>query len=398
MRISDFVAASIAFAACTALTTAGPAAAQIPANFDPARPFTGVAKAEDYVKYFKPGAPHIVPDDPFGNMTAGEYWRTSWQGQNIDHPERTPASVKGSGGTGVMIKSPYPYKTAEEQYKAWLAAAQGGTKHTVADLPDWSGDWQGNASGVLGYNAKITDIYPAVTPAYRPRYLSMLRGEWEGGHQWWPAAFCLPDAFSRFYDDGGMWHFMHDQKMVLIIEDRSENGTRYIYTDGRGFLPEANQFPQWYGQSQAFWDRDELVVWTNQIHPWAMTHALPEYSEQMQIIERIKRIGDRMLIDITMYDPKVFAFPWHDTAMLHLVTDWASSPSTWTECVSTNNVYMNGKGELAEHAPGEPGFLDVSDPQPWLTSYKLWDDNHKELATHWKQIFDQAGSKMSGAR
>ena len=81
MRISGLAAASgLVLAAALVLAVGGPASAQLPPNFNPAKPFAGVAKAEDYVKYFKPGAPHVVPGDAFGNMTSGEFWRTSWQG------------------------------------------------------------------------------------------------------------------------------------------------------------------------------------------------------------------------------------------------------------------------------------------------------------------------------
>ena len=378
--------------------TATGALAQAAPPLNPAKPFAGTAKAADWVKRFKPGQPRLTPNDPFGNMTSGEFWRGSWQGQNIDHPERTPGSVKGSGGAGVVVRSPYPYRTAEEHFNAWKTAAGGGTKHTRADLPDWSGDWQGGADGVLGYNARVSDVYAAVSEAFKPRFMTMLRGEWAGGHQWWPAAFCLPDAFRRVYSGGGVWHFMSDQKMVVITEDRPENATRYIYTDGRGFPPADLQFPQWYGQSQAFWDGDELVIWTNQIRPWAMTHGLPEYSDEYQVIERIKRLGEDMIVDITLYDPKVFAHPWHDTATFHLVKDWTMAQPTWTECVSTNNVYMNDKGELSERAPTEPGYLDVSDPEPWLTAYKLWDTNHREIADHWKPVFDKAAADLKAAK
>jgi hypothetical protein len=386
MRLALACAAGVAAAAIGFAAPAAPA-------FDPAKPFAGITAPAQWVARFRPGPPVIVPNDPFGNMTSREYWTQSWQGQNIDHPERTPASVKGSGGHGVVIKSPYPYKSAQEQYDAWLAAAHGGTKHTRADLPDWSGDWQGASDGVLGNGARVSDVYAAVADVAKPAFLQLLRGEWEGGHQWWPAAFCLPDAFGRLYWPNGVWHLMADDKMVLINEDRPENATRYIYTDGRGFLPKDLQFPQWYGASKGFWDGDELVVYTSQIKPWVITHALPEYN-QLETVERMKRFGDEFLIDITLYDPTVFAFPWHDTATLHIVKDWTKAPSTWEECVSTNNVYMNSKGELAEHAPGEPGYQDASDPRPWMTAYKLWDDNHKDLAAHWKGVFDQVGRAL----
>jgi hypothetical protein len=398
MRSAAFAAGAWLAVCATGALAQAPAPARSAAAFDPAKPFAGLTAPDPWVKRFKPGEPHLVANDPFGNMTSREFWTGSWQGQNIDHPERTPASIKGGGGTGVAIRSPYPYRSAQEHYEAWRAAAHGGTQHTRANLPDWSGDWQGGADGVLGYNAKVSDVYAAVSDAYKPRFITMLRGEWEGGHQWWPAAFCLPDAFSRVYSGGGVWHFMTDETMAVILEDRPENATRYIYTDGRGFLPENLRFPQWYGASQGFWDGDELVVWTSQIKPWAMTHGLPQYSDQYEVIERIKRFGDQMLVDITLYDPKVFAFPWHDTATFHIVKDWTTTPSTWTECVSTNNVYLNQKGEIAEHAPGEPGYLDVSDPEPWFTAYKLWDANHPDLATHWKAVFDQAATDLKATR
>ena len=393
MRHTAGMAWTVAAAALLTVWS-GPVSAQAPAPFNPAKPFAGVTKAGDFVKRFRSGKPDIVAGDPFGNMTSTEFSRGASVGQNLDQLGRTPKSVKGSGGQGVSIRTPYPYKSAAEHYAAWRAAAG----PAPAALPDWSGDWQGESNGVTGYYAKLSDVYLAVAPAYRKRFLTMLRGEWEGGHSWWPAGFCLPDAFSRLYVQDGNWHFMHDSKMVIVTQDRPENTTRYIYTDGRGHLPENLRFPQWYGQSQGFWDGDELVVWTNQVKGWAMTHGLPQYSDDLELIERYKRIGDEMLIDITLYDPQVFAYPWHDTATFHLFKDWTQNPSTWTDCVSTNNVYLNAKGELVEHAPGELGYRDISDPEPWFTAYKLWDENHKDLADHWKPVFDEAGAQLDARK
>ena len=102
---------------------------------------------------------------------------------------------------------------------------------------------------------------------------------------------------------------MMDPTIVLIDKDRPNSETRYVYTDGRGFLPESHRFPMWYGESQGFWDGEELIIWTKSFKPWVMTHALPEYSDKLEVIERVKRIGDQILVDITLYDPEAFAFP-----------------------------------------------------------------------------------------
>jgi hypothetical protein len=334
-------------------------------QFDPAHPFANVKSAEEWEKIFIPGRPNLVANDPYGNITSGEFWRNTWRGQGIGKL----VDLKGSGGLGVVIRSPYPYRSAEEHYNAWLRAAGGGTKKTRATLPDWSGDWQGNADGVLHGGAKVSDVMAAVAEEYKPRFAQLLRAEMEGRH-WWPTEFCLPWGFGGFYSlDGPTWHFMMDQTMVLINKDRNNNETRYIYTDGRGFLPKELQFPQWYGASQGFWDGDELVIWTSQIKQWVITHALPEYSDQLEAVERIKRFGDEILVDLTLYDPKAFAFPWHDTVIFRKLKDWTEAPATFSECVSTNNVYLDANGTLRERAPGDPEYNDFLDPRPWATAF-----------------------------
>jgi hypothetical protein len=355
-----------------------PAGAQTPPGFDPAHPFANVTTPEAYAKFFIPGVPHIVPGDRFGNMTSNQFWQESWHGQNMGHPERTMAAQKGNGGRGTIIKSPYPYKTAEEHYDAWLATAHGGRKLTRDQLPDWSGDWQGDSLGVLEGAARISDVWDAVSDAYKPRFDDILRHEWTG-NAWWPTAVCLPYGMGGFYFVGGAnWHFMSDEHMVLINKDKNNEDTRYIYTDGRGFLPPGKAFPQWLGESQGFWDGDELVVLTKSIKRWSITHGLPEFSDKMEVVERFKRMNDKMLVDITLYDPEAFAFPWHDVAIFHLLKDWTSAPSTYQDCVSTNNVYFNKEGELTYHQPGEPGYLDFSDDRPWAAVYREFDAAHPD--------------------
>jgi hypothetical protein len=366
-RASRLVAASLAVAASVPGLLSIQSAHAQSAQFDPGHPFAQIKSAEEWEKLFIPGKPDVVANDRFGNMTSAEFWRNTWKGQGIDGKL---AAAKGSGGLGAVIRSPYPYKSAEEHYRAWLQAAGGGAKKTREALPDWSGDWQGNADGVLHGGAKVSDVMAAVAEDYKPRFEQLLRAEMEG-RQWWATEFCLPWGFGGFYSlDGPTWHFMMDQTMVLINKDRNNNETRYIYTDGRGFLPKELQFPQWYGASQGFWDGDELVIWTSQIKQWVITHGLPEYSDQLEAVERMKRFGDEILVDITLYDPKAFAFPWHDTVIFRKLKDWTEAPATFSECVSTNNVYMDAKGTLRERTPGDPEYRDFLDPRPWATAFE----------------------------
>ena len=353
------------------------ASAGVEGAFDPLHPFAGVKTGDAYVARFVSGKPEVVPGDPYGNMSANEFWRESWFGQNIGHPERTMASMKGDGGAGVRIKSPYPFKTAEEHYKAWRAAAHGGTRPTEAQLPDWSGDWAGAAQGVISSRAKISDMMAATSDAYKPRYERLLQAEW-AGHPWWASQYCFPVGGPAFWaaHAGGVYHFMHDKSLVFVVKDKNISDSRYLYTDDRGWLPEDKKVPQWYGASQAFWDGDELVVWSGQFRRWAFTHGIGEYSDKLETIERYKRIGDEFVVDVTLYDPEAFAYPWHDVALFKPVKDWTLRPMMFLDCPSTNNVYLNKYGELDERRPGDPGYVDLTDERPWESAYKLWDQYH----------------------
>lgn len=354
-------------------------------NFDPENPFANISSAEQWTSMFATGVPAIDPNDRFRNMTSRE-WTEAGEYQTREYGDLTTdeflATFNGSGGTGVQIRSPYPYDTAEEHYAAWLAAAEGGTEHNRESLPDWSGSWQGTNQGVLRQTALVREVWDAITEEYRPGFQQLLTAELESRH-WWPADTCLPDGFGRFYAlNAAVFHFMMDRTMVLLAKDRPNNDTRYVYTDGRGFLPPDYRFPAWYGHSQGFWDGDELVIWTNDIIPWVLTHGLPEYSDELQAIERIKKIGDSILLDITLYDPQAFAFPWHDVAEFSRLADWKTAPPTYNECVSTNNVYHDENGLLRQYSPGDPNYRDAADRRPWASVFERGENASTEGAAN----------------
>lgn len=362
----------IALSCTVALAAAGFFAQLAGQEFDPQDPFARVSSADEWIKTAKTGAPALDANDRFRNLTS-EAWAAAWEERTADQQNLSSdaflRTVSGSGGTGVKIRSPYPYSSAEEHYAAWLKASEGGTRHTRASLPDWSGDWKGTDVGVLGRQALVRDVWNATSKEYQPPFQQLLTAELQGRH-WWPADVCLPDGIGRFYSLGGTFHFMMDQTIVLIDKDRPNSETRYVYVDGRGFLPPDYSFPMWLGQSQGFWHGEDLIVWTRDIKQWVITHALPEHSDELQMIERIRKIGDEIVVDITLYDPKVFAFPWHDVVVFKRLADWKEAPPTFNECAFSNNVYHDENGELQVYTPGDPHYRDVTDLRPWATVFE----------------------------
>src|SRR5215475_2813853 len=127
-------------------------------DFDPARPFAKINSPDQWVRQFQTGKPALDPNDRFRNLISRE-WVDSWtkRARGLSNEEFLK-SYSGRGGTGVRIRSPYPYQSAKEHYDAWLKAANGGTKPTRANLPDWSGDWQGLPRGVLIFRALLRDV------------------------------------------------------------------------------------------------------------------------------------------------------------------------------------------------------------------------------------------------
>jgi hypothetical protein len=279
---------------------------------------------------------------------------------------------EGSGADKFDIKSPYPFKTSWEHYQAWLEKAKGGTKHTLATLPDWDGQWSGGASWLDSRDIQASTIAAALTPQYREYYVQQVKAESEGRH-WWAAAFCLPDGFIRGI--GRANQFVVRPTQVMILSDMLiANQIRWIFTDGSGHAPEDVQSPQWQGESIGFWDGNALVVHTNQIRQWNASHSMFEWSDQMTSVERYERQGNTMVGEITLYDPVAFLQPVH-AKFRYTVRNNADMRPVYSTCTDTNgpssNQYANVKGIIDERIPGDPGYWDPTDPRPWAKHYAI---------------------------
>lgn len=277
---------------------------------------------------------------------------------------------KGSGRDQYDIKSPYPFKTSWEHYQAWLKKANGGTKHTIATLPDWDGMWGGGGTWLNSNNIQASTIAAALTPQYREYYVQQVKAEAEGRH-WWAASYCLPDGFIRGLTRAEQ--FIVRPNQVLILSDMLTSvQIRYVFTD-RGHRPEEQQFPQWMGESVGFWDGNALVVHTNQIHAWNATHSLFEWSDQMTAVERYERMGNDIAAEITLYDPVAFVQPLRAT--LRYTRSSRGERPVFSTCSDTNgpssNIFTGPDGVTNEKVKGDPGYWDSGDPRPWATHYAI---------------------------
>jgi hypothetical protein len=294
-----------------------------------------------------------------------------------------PASAKfyGTPGTAVpsegpLWKSPFPYTTAKEHYEALKMAANGGTTHTKETIPDWGGRWEGGGFFGAG-NRPPSDIVKVLKAPYDEYYVQEQKAGSEG-RIWGAGSFCLPNGF--FGATGFEEIVVAPHRVWTLSSGNGSNSIRWIYTDS-GHSPDELHFPKWHGESAGFWDGNKLVVYTNQIRGWK--GGVSEFSDNLEVIERYRRVGNRIEAEITAYDPEVFTGPVHAKMNWTLETD--NTPQTrplYNTCTDTNGpstkVYLDENGFLNERLTGEGDYQwDVADKRPWGTWYTESDRRYK---------------------
>lgn len=286
-----------------------------------------------------------------------------------DSGQVADARKYGSEGTGkagaANLTSRYPYTSAWEHYQARLKAAGGGTRHTKDTIPDWSGRWEGGAA--FGGQAPASDLAKLLTPEYQEYFVQEMKASSEG-RIWSAGAFCLPAGF--FAAVGAEEFLLTPDRIVTLGAGNGNNTTRWIYTDGSPHSPEQFQFAKWHGESIGFWDRDTLIVHTNQIRGWK--GGVSEYTDDLETVEQYRRAGDMIEGEITLYDPKVLVRPL--TARLRFQRNKETRIELrplYNTCTDTNGpstkVFMDEKGLLNERLPGDPLYWDSTDARPWGT-------------------------------
>jgi hypothetical protein len=313
-----------------------------------------------------------------GNMTGMALDVPTYEGATGQPASSRVYGTPGTARVGATnYASPYRFTTAKEHYETWLREANGGTQHTRATIPDWSGNW-GGGGGFGGGNSPVSDIVKLLQPEYQEYYVQEQKANSEG-RIWSPQAFCLPTGF--FSTLAAQEFLVAPGKVITMSAGNGQNWIRWIYTDGSGHSPEDLRFPKWHGESAGFWDDDALIVYTNQFRPWK--GGVSEYSDQLETIERYRRVGDRIEGEITLYDPIVLVRPVH--AKLNFELNRETNPALrplFATCTDTNGpspkVHMDANGLLNENLLGEGGYdWDVADPRPWGTWFNESDKRYK---------------------
>jgi hypothetical protein len=268
--------------------------------------------------------------------------------------------VVGALGTTALAQReavappPKVFSSAEEHYTYLLAQAKGGTKHTAASLPDWTGIWQ---SGITTMSMRHPVDAP-LSPEYKARYAEKQRQEKELGEVYYDRlTHCEPSAYPRWLVEPYHKDFSLSPNQAWLMQEFM-NETRRVYTDGRPHAtPEGNT---WLGDSIGFWDGDRLVVWTTAVKAADYLRGYPDNSAALEGIEVWRRVKgdagrpDRIVVQATMYDRVGLTAPWN-IAMSYVKADYEHRIRYW-DCALTSNDLRSPDGRTTVVLPGEPGY------------------------------------------
>jgi hypothetical protein len=187
---------------------------------------------------------------------------------------------------------------------------------TASGTPDLSGLWQTD----LKYNFSLAADLKAGEVVMLPWAQKLFDERRDNNGKNDPEGFCLQPGVPRVNGVPFPQKIIHAPGAIVILYE-TRTTFRQIFLDGHT-LPKDPQ-PTWMGYSRGRWDGDTLVVETTGFNgrTWLDDAGHPQ-SEQGKVIERIRRPSfGRLLVEITIDDPKAYAKPWRVTQEFQLIAD-----------------------------------------------------------------------------
>ena len=266
------------------------------------------------------------------------------------------------------------FKTAEEHYKYLLKQANGGTKHTQATIPDWSGLWTSGANSMTATFLVSTNegalMSPGgtvregiLTPAYEKQFKARRAEIGKLGQQKFDRLTrCAFPGAARWLWEPYVKEFANTPTQTWMMNDFM-NETRRVYLGSEHVNIDAKHSAT--GDSIGFWDKDKLIVWTKWINPADYTRGMPLTSNQLQMVETWQlRHGDKgakqLTAQVTYYDPLSLVKPISLVYLQEYRPDLEKIGvriRNW-ECATSSNDFIDAEGNTSVRLPGDPEYKD----------------------------------------
>jgi hypothetical protein len=292
------------------------------------------------------------------------------------------------------LRSPYPYRTAEEHYNALSAKAKAHGGPTIYDRdhppPAWDGYYSSRGlqqkQWSFGNNVQAATLMQMLTPEYRQRFVQALYHVGVSNSAQWVSSTCYPEGLIRWWAQG-----IRDIQIsvtpyqVQLLSGTALNILRQILIGQK----HVTLISQWYGETIGFWDEETLVAWTANVQGWWMSHALPEFSSKLEAIEVYTRDAERNIhLEITLYDPEAFVAPLRLEALYpYLEGPESDRRYQWKECQQS---LWNVDGRLQPLVPGKVIEYRIPDwyDRPWARIWEEYFEKGMQRPEPEEDIFD----------
>jgi hypothetical protein len=237
-----------------------------------------------------------------------------------------------------------------------LRRRAGESSASATPRPDWSGIWSRPIEHIGRFDSDQNLGPPTakLTPEFQARLDEKL-AKVAAGLEYDPLGRCEPPGFPRWLVEPFLREFIVTPEQTWLINEVA-NEVRRIYTDGRDHLAPADRYPTWDGDSIGFWDRDKLVIHTNQLTAGQYTRGQPDYSERIETVEVWQKVDDdSIVVDVWAYDPPALVEPWHVRQYYERLTndDRLLRIHYW-------HCFENQNNDVVETEGGGTDFVDFS--------------------------------------
>lgn len=156
-------------------------------------------------------------------------------------------------------------------------------------------------------NALIRRMDPN-KPVYRPEFWDKVQKLDQDGNREDPSYSCMPLGVPRM---GPPVKIVQTPDELIFLYAGPQDTYRVIPIDGRKHTPLQDLDGTWRGESIGHWEGDTMVVDTIGFNDTSWLDIGGYFhSENMRVIERLRRQGDMLSWQATVEDPDVLVKPW----------------------------------------------------------------------------------------
>lgn len=158
---------------------------------------------------------------------------------------------------------------------------------------------------------------------------------------------CLPFGLMRSVNSPDPMQIVQTDKTIAFLFE--QNTWFKVVPIGK---PRGKKVPTWFGDSEANWDGDTLVIDTNNFNGLTRldTNGHP-HSNELHMIERYTRTdAGHAGYEVTVEDPKTFTRPWKNTRIFTLRTDWEVLEYS---CEENNKGLIEGRIKVPNFGPAK---------------------------------------------